>query len=340
MKLITLYRNIYIRNFGVLVIFSLIIFISLYNDLYNNNFNSYGTQVDKNPVVIYLNVIKSMAFIFLLIIGSNLILLQKLFFEKKYLFFCICFLMYWIFCHYVLDLYFITINKSKLAVVTTVTIAVGGTGIYFLHLWIMKNILQEQQDLISAESELTFLKQQLNPHFLLNVMNNLYGESLAEPDKVPSRILNLSDMLRYQIEATKRHTVSLNEEISFMKRYIDYYTFSNERLLVKQEYEGDFAHFLLPPLIFLPLVENAIKFSAETGIPRIYMRFIIENGNLTFAIENTYLSTGSRLNSTGIGIENLKRRLEVCGLKHELIHNSDKDIFITKLTLWELPTVA
>ncbi|WP_240475550.1 sensor histidine kinase [Flavobacterium hibernum] len=229
---------------------------------------------------------------------------------------------------------------GKFRTLSILSLVLNGTAFYFLHIVIMKKVSQSDKDIIKFRSELSFLKQQLNPHFLLNAMNNLYGESLSEPDKLPDRILNLSDMLRYQIEATKKDYVLLEEEIAFIKKYIEYSTFQNERLLVTRTFEGDFDHIEIPPLFFLPLVENAVKFSAETPEPYIIIDLKVRCGNLSFTLKNNFLESGSRLSSTGIGIENLKRRLEVYGLRHDLSCKKEKNIFIVKLKIWHLPTAV
>ena len=211
---------------------------------------------------------------------------------------------------------------------------------YFLHFWILRNITESQKEIMTIESELVFLKQQLNPHFLLNVMNNLYGESLAVPESVPDRILNVSDLLRYQIEATKKDIVPLEEEIAFIKKYIAYYTFSNERLTIEQTYLGNFDRIKIPPLFFLPLMENAVKFSGETSRPYIHLSLNVSDRDLTFSMQNNFLAEGSRTKGTGIGIGNLKRRLEVYGINHKLTCERDSSEFKIQLKLWELPTVA
>lgn len=217
---------------------------------------------------------------------------------------------------------------------------INGIAFYFLHMIIMKKVSQTNKDIINFKSELSFLKQQLNPHFLLNAMNNLYGESLSEPEKLPDRILNLSDLLRYQIEATKKDFVFVTEEIDFIKKYIEYYTFRNERLCITQNYQGLFDNIEIPPLFFLPLVENAVKFCAETTEPFIIIDLKAEQQNLSFTLKNNYSETGSRLSGTGIGIENLKRRLEVYGLKHELSCKKETNHFSVTLNIWHLPTAV
>ena len=147
-------------------------------------------------------------------------------------------------------------------------------------------------------------------------------------------------MLRYQIEATKKDYVLVAEEIGFIKKYIEYYTFRNDRLNVTQNYTGDFNNIDIPPLFFLPLVENAVKFSAETAEPFISLDLKVKSRHLSFTLKNNYLESGSRLSGTGIGIENLKRRLEVYGLKHELSCKREKNTFSVKLNIWDLPIVA
>lgn len=248
--------------------------------------------------------------------------------------------MYWTAFYYFMSWYFPFVDLGKFKTLPITSLVINGIVFYFLHLVIMKKISQTDKDIINFKSELSFLKQQLNPHFLLNAMNNLYGESLSEPDKVPDRILNLSDLLRYQIEATKKDFVLVGEEIDFIKKYMEYYMFQNERLVITQNYEGAFENYEIPPLFFLPLVENAVKFSAETPEPFIIIDLKLINQNLTFTLNNNFLESGSRLSSTGIGIENLKRRLEVYGLKHEFICKKENDIFTVKLSIWNLPIVV
>ncbi|WP_225585250.1 sensor histidine kinase [Flavobacterium sp. MDT1-60] len=236
--------------------------------------------------------------------------------------------------------YFYYVGLGRMKTLSILSLISNGTFLYFLHAVIMKKVSESDKDIMNYKSELSFLKQQLNPHFLLNAMNNLYGESLTEPDKLPDRILNLSDMLRYQIEATKKDYVLIDEEIDFVKKYIEYYRFRNERLKVTQNYEGDFKNIDIPPLFFLPLVENAVKFSGETQEPFIAVDLKVKCQHLSFTLKNNYLDSGSRLSGTGIGIENLKRRLEVYGLKHELSCKKEKNTYRVKLNIWDLPTVA
>ncbi|PBJ11867.1 sensor histidine kinase [Flavobacterium sp. ACN6] len=250
------------------------------------------------------------------------------------------FAVYWTTFYFFMNWFFPLMGLGNFKTLQILSLIINGMFFYFIHVVITKKIMDMDKDIMNFKSELSFLKQQLNPHFLLNAMNNLYGEALAEPDKVPDRILNLSDLLRYQIEATKKDYVLVEEEIAFVKKYIEYYTFRNERLKVTQFFEGASDQIEIPPLFFLPLVENAVKFSAETEAPFINLDLKVKCRNLTFTIKNNYLDSGSRLSSTGIGIENLKRRLEVYGLHHDLSCKKEKNMFVVKLSIWHLPTAV
>ena len=294
----------------------------------------------KDSLVLLQNICLGYIPMYVGVTVSNMFIINKFLFRKKYRIFWVVFIIYWI-CFYNLMIdYFYYAGLGKMKTLSIISLIFNGTCLYFLHMIVMKKVSQTDKDIINFKSELSFLKQQLNPHFLLNAMNNLYGESLSEPDKLPDRILNLSDMLRYQIEATKKDYVLVDEELDFIKKYIDYYSFRNERLTITQNYEGTFDNIEIPPLFFLPLVENAVKFSAEMPEPFINVDLKVKCQNLSFTIKNNYLDSGSRLSSTGIGIENLKRRLEVYGLKHELSCKKEKNTFVVELNIWHLPTAV
>ncbi|MEN9612677.1 MAG: hypothetical protein RLZZ628_3491 [Bacteroidota bacterium] len=224
-------------------------------------------------------------------------------------------------------------------VLSTVFILFIGTCIYLCHQWVLQNVVQTKLKLLHREAELTFLKQQLSPHFLLNAINNLYGTALASPEIITDKILELSDLLRYQIEATTKETVCVTDEMDFIENYINYTNYKTNDLQITNFVEGDEQPFRLPPLLFLPLIENAIKYSAETENPLIEMIWRFESENLIFCIQNSYLSQGSATKGTKIGLENLKKRLQILNIKHALsIDTNTLNIYKIELKLWELRT--
>ncbi len=331
MKILKIYQNFLLRNIILNTIIFGVIFVCVYDE----------TKFEKdNWIYVFTKICLGYFPCIIWITCFNLFIVKPFLLKKKYEIFFLLLFVYWISFYFFMSWFFPITGLGKFRTLSILSLVVNGIVFYFLHIVITKKVSQTDKDIINFKSELSFLKQQLNPHFLLNAMNNLYGESLAEPDKLPDRILNLSEMLRYQIEATKKDYILLNEEITFIKKYLEYYTFRNERLVITQNYEGSFDEIEIPPLFFLPLVENAVKFSGETEAPFIIADLKMKYRNLSFTLKNNFLETGSRLSSTGIGIENLKRRLEVYGLKHELSCKKEKNTFIIQLKIWNLPTAV
>lgn len=331
MKILKIYQNFFLRNLIINTSVFGIIFVCVYDEVKMEGHDvSYILQkitLGYFPCIIWITLF-------------NVFIVKPFLFKKKFKLFFLLLLIYWTTFYFFMNWFFPSVGLGKFRTLSIVSLVINGIAFYFLHVIITKKVSQTDKDIINFKSELSFLKQQLNPHFLLNAMNNLYGESLSEPEKLPERILNISDMLRYQIEATKKDLMALNDEIDFIKKYIEYHTFRNERLTITENYEGSFDEIEIPPLFFLPLVENAVKFSGEAEKPFIILDLKIKKKKLSFTLKNNFLETGSRLSSTGIGIENLKRRLEVYGLKHELQCGKQGEIFIIKLNIWDLPTVA
>ena len=331
MKILKIYQNFFLRNIIVNAFIVLIILACVYDEIkldgHDLSFMLSKIAVGYLPCIIWVTIF-------------NIFIIKPFLFRRKLKTFFTLFVIYWTSFYFFMNWFFPLVGLGNFKTLQILSLIINGMFFYFIHVVITKKIRDADKDIMNFKSELSFLKQQLNPHFLLNAMNNLYGESLSDPDKLPDRILNLSDMLRYQIEATKKDYVFLEEEIAFIKKYIEYYTFQNERLVVTQHFEGDYDSIDIPPLFFLPLVENAVKFSAETPKPFINVDLKVRCNQLSFTLKNNYLESGSRLSSTGIGIENLKRRLEVYGLRHELNCKKEKNIFIVKLKIWHLPTAV
>ncbi|MBF4487399.1 MULTISPECIES: sensor histidine kinase [unclassified Flavobacterium] len=331
MKILKIYQNFFLRNIIVNAFIILVILACVYDEIKLDGRDwSYMLSkiaVGYLPCIIWVTIF-------------NVFIIRPFLFKRKLKTFFTLFVIYWTSFYFFMNWFFPLVGLGNFKTLQILSLIINGMFFYFIHVVITKKIRDADKDIMNFKSELSFLKQQLNPHFLLNAMNNLYGESLSDPDKLPDRILNLSDMLRYQIEATKKDYVFLEEEIAFIKKYIEYYTFQNERLVVTQLFEGDYDNIDIPPLFFLPLVENAVKFSAETPKPFINIDLKVKCNQLSFTLKNNYLESGSRLSSTGIGIENLKRRLEVYGLRHELNCKKEKNIFMVKLKIWHLPTAV
>lgn len=174
------------------------------------------------------------------------------------------------------------------------------------------NKLQELQHY----GELDYLKKQVNPHFMFNVLNNMYVQSKENPAEVPETILKLSDLMRYQTYDAAKDLVPLNREIDFIQKYLDLEKMRREYLTVYTEVKGDTNLLEIPPLLFLPFVENACKHSAgsDNQIETIRIQWEFKDESLTFSIQNTIGSRTGHIDDkefSGFGLENVKKRLEL-----------------------------
>jgi len=172
----------------------------------------------------------------------------------------------------------------------------------------------EEERRKTAEAELTWLKHQLNPHFLFNTLNNISSLTQIDPDKAQDSIGQLSDLLRYALYDSEADKVPLSAEMDFMNNYIDLMALRcNEHTTVRKALQVPQEHVEVAPLLFISLVENAFKH----GVNARYDSFVdvdmhYRDGELTFQCDNSlFEKQGSDHIGSGIGLENMKRRLEL-----------------------------
>jgi sensor histidine kinase YesM len=223
--------------------------------------------------------------------------------------------------------------------ISTLLATIFGTAIYIVHFWILSNIINTKKELINKQRELDFLRQQISPHFLLNALNNVYGTALTSPQLVANKLLELSDLLKYQLETIKKDWISVDEEMKFIETYFNYNNDRINNLTISNTIEGNYESMRIPPLLFLPIIENAIKYSKETDHPFIRSTWYFGKDCIGFTIENNYLKVGSKEKGTKIGIENLKNRLKIMNLEYDLkIDTTIDNICKTEFKLWGLNT--
>jgi signal transduction histidine kinase len=215
-----------------------------------------------------------------------------------------------------------------------------GIGFYFANNWVLENLINSKKRILNTETELAQLKQQMNPHFLLNSLNNLYGVALSTPEKVPSKILELSDLLTYQIETSKKEWIPLRDEMKFANDYLRYMEWKTNGMKVKIHVNGEVRDYKITPMIFLPLLENAVKYAAETSEPTISVEWTFGKNSLQIDVRSNFHIGLSKVKSTKTGIENLRRRLELYHPHHELMLFKEEGTFRSQLELWKLTTAA
>ena len=172
-------------------------------------------------------------------------------------------------------------------------------------------ILEAQLKL--KEQELQYLKMQIHPHFLFNTLNTIYGLSLSKNEKTPEMILQLSDLLDYILYQTKKPLVKLEDEINHIRNYIDL-----ERKRFQDALEVEFncdqipSNIELAPMLLLPFVENSFKHGkGNDGKLKISICLKLEAAELDFKIVNSIQNSSETNTSQGIGLQNIKRRLDI-----------------------------
>ncbi len=166
-----------------------------------------------------------------------------------------------------------------------------------------------------AETELNFLKSQMNPHFLFNSLNSVYFLIDKNNTEARQALHKFSDMLRYQLYEAKDEKISIGKEISYLKDYIGLQQLRNERCSVKLNVDQNLRSFHIEPFLLIPFVENSFKhLSHFHGKPNeVQINLSKQNGEMWFNIRNTTEGKGMRevIRDGGIGLNNVKRRLEL-----------------------------
>jgi len=202
-------------------------------------------------------------------------------------------------------------------------------------------VKKEQQSQIvekeRIESELNFLKAQMNPHFLFNALNSIYFLIDGNRERSKEVLIKFSDLLRYQLYDCSVQKSALESEVNFLQDYIDLEKIrNNENLSVEFQKSGDFGQYMISPLLLIPFLENAFKYvSHEPGRSNFVNVFMsIDPYNwLDFSVENSF-SPSSEKTSGGLGISNVKRRLELLYPgQHDLQIVENENVFEIRLKL-------
>ena len=178
---------------------------------------------------------------------------------------------------------------------------------------LFRQILSKQE--IEAEknrAELALYKAQINPHFLFNTLNALYGLVLTKSDKTESAFIKFSNILKYMYAQTTMETISINNEVEYIRQYVDLQSLRlNKHTQVVFETQIDDEHAKIPPMILITFVENTFKYGVSSDVDcLILIRITVKKGELLFETENTVMKE-NHANPHAIGIENCRKRLEL-----------------------------
>ena len=175
-------------------------------------------------------------------------------------------------------------------------------------------IAEKERQNKQTEAELTWLKNQLNPHFLFNTLNNISCQIYTDPDEAQENLSRLSSLLRYALYETETEFVPIQGEIDFMNDYIALMKLRcSEKTTVNVDFRIGDSNIKILPLLYISLIENAFKHGISNNSESfIDICFEIKDNNLVFRVRNSnFPKTDGKRSGSGIGIENLKRRLQL-----------------------------
>ncbi|MDN3676170.1 sensor histidine kinase [Flavobacterium paronense] len=250
-------------------------------------------------------------------------IIPKFYFKKRYLVVIIS-LLFFLFLSLLPDIILNNFTTSKhnftFLINSQITLFLF-VAIYFITYSMRINHRLKEAQIEIKNSQLSFLKGQINPHFLFNTLNSIYALSVKKSEETPSAIVKLSGMMRYSITEIEREFVLLDKEILFVTNYIALQKIRlGNTCSILFESENKYPNDIIIPLIFIPFVENAFKFgmsSDENAEIRIEIKNT--NGNLYFESNNKKLNRSPQETSTEIGITNTKKRLDLLyANKHQL----------------------
>ena len=185
--------------------------------------------------------------------------------------------------------------------------------LYNRNLKLQKNKLEVEIQNINIEKD--FLKSQLNPHFLFNTLNNLYGLSVKKDDSAPEVILNLSEIMSYTLYESNSEKVALEKELDFIKNYfeLEKMRYPKDKNIQLEILGGNQLNGLyIAPLLTFTFIENTFKYGLKHSKNQfIDQKIKIENKTFYFVLENDFDKSEIKKEFGGIGLENIKKRLQL-----------------------------
>ncbi len=179
------------------------------------------------------------------------------------------------------------------------------------------NKLRENEKVLmeeKLETELKLLKAQINPHFIFNALNNIYSLSYMQSQKAPDSILKLSEMLRYVFYDCSKDRVPLSAEMKYVENFISFQQMkSDHKQNIILESSVDGLSFEVAPMLMIPFIENAFKYSRIEEIEEAFVNMKIskDETNIHFTIENSVPKLSKSSPGSGLGIANVEHRLNI-----------------------------
>jgi len=286
----------------------------------------------------------------LLVYVTNLVFIDRFLYRKKYTLFILFFILAILFSSVLKvflmgrilgepGLFSMTNLKAKIYenVISDFFLLSAGAAIKLIF-----DYLKMQQRLVEvakekAETELNFLKSQINPHFLFNSLNSVYFLIRKDNPEARGALHKFSEMLRYQLYEVNGDKIPIEKEVSYLRDYVDLQQLrKDEKYTVRFNCSPRVKGFAIEPLLLIPFVENAFKHISNYNDQGNFVDVELDrnNGVFSFSVENSKEENQRKQSKGGIGMNNVRRRLELLYPgKHELKIQETADRFSVKLNL-------
>jgi two-component system, LytTR family, sensor kinase len=204
--------------------------------------------------------------------------------------------------------------------------------------WFKTERQKKEMESEKLASELAFLKSQVNPHFLFNILNNICSLARKKSDETENAIIKLSQIMRYMLEDSKDEKVSLDKEVEYLENYIELQRLRlPENVNIEFALEGRTELFSIEPMLLIPFVENAFKHGVSyQEASEIKIRLACKGQTLLFSVENHIAKPHSDPveQGSGIGLKNVVRRLDLLYPgKHHLLVTNDGSHYTVNLEI-------
>lgn len=291
----------------------------------------------------------SLPFLMFLFYSYYYWLIDKLWFKKQYIFFilvtvtlilCVSYSKYELFSYFAL-------HKSKHKMppfhafvyfdfLSNLLPVVFAMAIRYAQRNFSLEIAQKEVQAQKLQADLTQLRYQLQPHFFFNALNNIYSLIAFDPQKAQQSVHSLSKLMRHFMQNSDQKQISLAEEVDFLQQYISLMQLRlTDKTTVQVDFPKQVPQLTIAPLLFISLVENAFKHGVSaTAATTLSFSLKVEGNTVIFRSENTKIPTQESLYSSGIGIDNLKKRLTLLyPERHQYTIEEKEGKYIAQLTI-------
>lgn len=200
------------------------------------------------------------------------------------------------------------------------------TILKFIIDWFLNEKIKTNLENEKLISELAFLKSQINPHFLFNSLNNIYSLAYQKSEKTPEAVMKLSEIMRYMLYESNEATVNLDDEIRYVKNYIELQKLRfKDNAYIKFEIDGDTHDKKITPLVLISFVENAFKHGVATDKDNPITIVLNTTAKKLFFQVINKKSNQNKDETGGIGLQNVKRRLDLLYKGNYRLHIEDNE---------------